>query len=314
MSGITDVPVYIRETQGTRYHLSATLKPNRYYMLVLTGKGYEVEGGKRYWIDKVETNSKGKLETFHQQWIQHKFFYFRTKGEESIPATPPNLKPYVALAYPAGDDLALFNSPADKAKAYDGDLAVPTIALNQDISTKAYKDGKLYWELRDRRAGYTDWDNTQKRDNVYKYGTGSSSVNMEPASSFSIYMNSAAKNKSDMEYNLRLCYQYRKPMNCATGLEEYASDQEKWAAYRGFIKNYVGYVDYELPDGSIITVADLPGYGRKASTDEKYKKMYIDALKDVDIILLIIQANDKAIVDDIEMVQCLYEWSKEKLI
>ena len=78
--------------------------------------------------------------------------------------------------------------------------------------------------------------------------------------------------------------------------------------------NYVGYVDYELPDGSIITVADLPGYGRKASTDEKYKKMYIDALKDVDIILLIIQANDKAIVDDIEMVQCLYEWSKEKLI
>jgi small GTP-binding protein len=79
-------------------------------------------------------------------------------------------------------------------------------------------------------------------------------------------------------------------------------------------QNFVGYVDYELPDGSIITVADLPGYGRKASTDETYKKMYIDALKDVDIILLIIQANDKAIVDDIEMVQCLYEWSKEGLI
>ena len=78
--------------------------------------------------------------------------------------------------------------------------------------------------------------------------------------------------------------------------------------------NYVGYMDYELPDGSIITVADLPGYGRKASTDESYKKMYIDALKEVDIILLIIQANDKAIVDDIEMVQCLYEWSKEGLI
>lgn len=78
--------------------------------------------------------------------------------------------------------------------------------------------------------------------------------------------------------------------------------------------NYVGYQDYELEDGSIITVADLPGYGRKASTDDKYKKLYIDALKDVDIILLIIQANDKAIVDDVEMVQCLYEWSKEGLI
>ena len=79
-------------------------------------------------------------------------------------------------------------------------------------------------------------------------------------------------------------------------------------------ENFVGYVDYELPDGSIITVADLPGYGRTASTDEKYKKMYIDALKGVDIILLIIQANDKAITDDEEMVQCLYEWSKEGLI
>ncbi len=79
-------------------------------------------------------------------------------------------------------------------------------------------------------------------------------------------------------------------------------------------ENFVGYVDYELPDGSLITVADLPGYGRTASTDEKYKKLYIDALKGVDIILLIIQANDKAITDDIEMVQCLYEWSKEGLI
>ncbi len=79
-------------------------------------------------------------------------------------------------------------------------------------------------------------------------------------------------------------------------------------------KNYVGYKDYELSDGSIITVADLPGYGRKASSDDKYRKMYIDALKGVDIILLIIQANDRAIVDDVEMVQCLYEWSKNGLI
>lgn len=79
-------------------------------------------------------------------------------------------------------------------------------------------------------------------------------------------------------------------------------------------ENFVGYVDYELQDGSTITVADLPGYGRLASIDEKYREMYIQALKDVDVILLIIQANDKAIVDDVEMVQCLYEWSKEGLI
>lgn len=78
--------------------------------------------------------------------------------------------------------------------------------------------------------------------------------------------------------------------------------------------NFVGYKDYELADGSIITVADLPGYGREAKRDDVYKQMYIDTLKDVDIILLIIQANDKAITDDQEMVECLYEWSKEGLI
>lgn len=79
-------------------------------------------------------------------------------------------------------------------------------------------------------------------------------------------------------------------------------------------ENYGGSKEYELQDGSKISVADLPGYGREAKTDEKYKKMYIDVLKDVDIILLVVQANDKAIVDDQEMVQCLYEWSKEGLI
>lgn len=79
-------------------------------------------------------------------------------------------------------------------------------------------------------------------------------------------------------------------------------------------ENFVGYKDYELSDGSVLTVADLPGYGREASKDKSYMELYIDALKDVDIILLIIQANDKAIADDIEMIQCLYEWSKEGLI
>ena len=80
------------------------------------------------------------------------------------------------------------------------------------------------------------------------------------------------------------------------------------------VDNYSGPEEYVLPDGSKISVADLPGYGRMAHSDENYKKMYVDALKGVDIILLIVQANDKAIVDDQEMVQCIYEWSKEGLI
>ena len=61
-------------------------------------------------------------------------------------------------------------------------------------------------------------------------------------------------------------------------------------------------------------VADLPGYGRGVAEDEKYKALYINTLKDCDVILLIMQANDKAIVDDQYMVECLYEWSNEGLL
>ncbi len=93
--------------------------------------------------------------------------------------------------------------------------------------------------------------------------------------------------------------------------------------------NYGGYKEYSLDDGSIMRVADLPGYGRGLNeeelkdskeknprlvdilNDEKYKTLYINTLKECDVILLIIQANDKAIADDQYMVECLYEWSKE---
>lgn len=74
------------------------------------------------------------------------------------------------------------------------------------------------------------------------------------------------------------------------------------------------YKDFELEDGSLITIIDLPGYGRSITEDEEYKNIYIQELKNCDIILLIVQANDKALVDDQYMVECLYEWSKEGLI
>lgn len=79
-------------------------------------------------------------------------------------------------------------------------------------------------------------------------------------------------------------------------------------------KNYSGYKEYVLDDGSIMRVADLPGYGRGVQEDEKYKKLYIETLRNCDVILLIMQANDKAIVDDQCMIECLYEWSKEGLL
>lgn len=74
------------------------------------------------------------------------------------------------------------------------------------------------------------------------------------------------------------------------------------------------YKDFELEDGSTITIIDLPGYGRSIAEDKSYQQIYINELKHCDIILLIVQANDKALVDDQYMIECLYEWSKEGLI
>lgn len=74
------------------------------------------------------------------------------------------------------------------------------------------------------------------------------------------------------------------------------------------------YKDFELEDGSIITIVDLPGYGRSISEDEQYKGIYIQELKKCDIILLIVQANEKGLADDQYMIECLYDWSKEGLI
>lgn len=237
----TELPISIRETQGTRYHLSFTLKPNRYYMLILTGRGFEVEGGKRYWIDITEKNAKGKMETTHRQWIQHKFFYFCTKSSESIPAMPTDLKPYVALAYPAGDDLALFNSKEDKAFAYAGDLANPTIALNTDISKNAYKDGKLIWELRDRRVGYSAWDHTQTKNNKFYTGSNGAYVNMEPEYIFTVYQHKNVSSLNSMEYNLRLGYHYKTTSACPPVLDANCTNEDTWAVYRRFIVYYSGY-------------------------------------------------------------------------
>lgn len=74
------------------------------------------------------------------------------------------------------------------------------------------------------------------------------------------------------------------------------------------------YKDFELEDGSIITIVDLPGYGRSIAEDKEYQAIYIQELKQCDIILLIVQANEKGLADDQYMIECLYEWSKEGLI
>lgn len=71
------------------------------------------------------------------------------------------------------------------------------------------------------------------------------------------------------------------------------------------------YKDFELPDGGIITIVDMPGYGRSMDEDEGYKKIYLQELPKCDIILLVVQADTRDLTDDQIMIENLYEWSKE---
>lgn len=71
------------------------------------------------------------------------------------------------------------------------------------------------------------------------------------------------------------------------------------------------YKDFELQDGGIITIVDMPGYGRSMDEDEGYKQIYLQELPKCDIILLIVQADAKDLIDDQIMIENLYEWSKE---
>ena len=71
------------------------------------------------------------------------------------------------------------------------------------------------------------------------------------------------------------------------------------------------YKDFELPDGGVITIVDMPGYGRSLDEDESYKQIYLQELPKCDIILLIVQADTRDLTDDQIMIENLYDWSKE---
>jgi hypothetical protein len=74
------------------------------------------------------------------------------------------------------------------------------------------------------------------------------------------------------------------------------------------------YKKYRLPKGGRLTIVDLPGYGRDVTEDATYQKIYIEELKNCDIILLIVQANSTDFADDQIMIQTLIEWKKAKII
>ena len=241
-----ELNVSLSEKRGTHFHVNMTLRPNRYYLMVLTGTGYEVENGKRVWPTLTEKNSKGNYESHPYHWIQRKLYYFCTKSQDEIPAYIDDLQPYVALAMPAGAECKLFNTTDNDDFAYIQDICSPTIALNRDISEKAYKEGTLAWELtsKDSRTGQSK---DEKIKNVFTRGKSQSSgynnyVNMEPSGRFNPLTG------SNVRYNLRLGYTYQVPYDCEENNTYYVAGYNmnysttnnygKWLFYRTFFNEY----------------------------------------------------------------------------
>jgi predicted GTPase len=65
-----------------------------------------------------------------------------------------------------------------------------------------------------------------------------------------------------------------------------------------------------LPDGGVIDVLDLPGYGRSIREDAEYERRYRELIPSCDLVLLIIQADRGDLADDQEMILKLKQWTE----
>lgn len=74
------------------------------------------------------------------------------------------------------------------------------------------------------------------------------------------------------------------------------------------------YKDFELPNGSKLTIVDMPGYGRSVAEDEDYQNIYLAELPKCDIILMVVQADSADFSDDQSMIKTIEEWCKVGII
>lgn len=67
----------------------------------------------------------------------------------------------------------------------------------------------------------------------------------------------------------------------------------------------------ELPNGGIMTITDLPGYGRTEREDSEYEEIYREIIPSCDLVLLIIQADARDLADDQDMLIKISKWLRE---
>lgn len=131
--------------------LRKNLKAGKFYRLVAAGYAKEIQKGVE--VDPYTYYNNGK-KVGNIAWVKATEYYFQTEKENIVNDKAP-LQDYVAIAYPSHyNQLRSPESDTDKAtggvkhiKAYLGDVQAPTIALTEDIRSKAFRNGKLYWRL-----------------------------------------------------------------------------------------------------------------------------------------------------------------------
>ena len=131
--------------------LRAYLKPGKFYRLVAAGYAKEILKGKE---EDPFTYYNGGKNKGNIAWVKAAEYYFQTEKENIVNDKAP-LQDYVAIAYPSHynmlrspeSDVDSKTGAVKHLDAYLGDVQAPTIALTEDIRTKAFKKGKLYWRL-----------------------------------------------------------------------------------------------------------------------------------------------------------------------
>ena len=200
--------------------LRKNLKAGKFYRLVAAGYAKEIQKGVE--VNPYTYYNQGKNQG-NVAWIRSTEYYFQTDKAEVYNDKLP-LQDYVAIAYPSHyNQLRSPESDIDKAtggvkhiKAYLGDVQAPTIALTQDIRTKAFKEGKLYWRLLNPMGKQLDIV-----ENAWVSGTPVSggtvkTLNMEPQRKL--------KAEAGEKYILQLDYYTREYVST----DEFNPDDKKW--------------------------------------------------------------------------------------
>ena len=179
--------ISFREDKGTTFHLTnMNLKPGHSYMLLLRGSAYEINNGRRQWVEYYDENRNN--EPVNIQWNQTRLWFFRVKSEAEDKVVGDSLRdltPYVALAYPSVDGTNVQSQKGVTTTAYMDDILKPTIALTRNMQTEL-PDNTMEWVLDYYKSDNLEKPrNTTTRQAVYKV-TGNC-YNIEPASAFMRY-------------------------------------------------------------------------------------------------------------------------------